>query len=104
MSNLQKWLGIGAIIFVVFYLGAAVITIQSRIVSKEQPTKIEAARAIEAERHLLLPELFLPMGILLTLAGSYLIVRRRNARKYQRLDDKVDEMLEPKPSVPSHAD
>ncbi len=94
MTKLQKWLGIGAIVFVVLYIGAAVITIQSRIDTKEGPTTIESARAIEEERHLLIPELFLPMGILLTLAVSYLIVKRRNARTYQRLDDEADDTVE----------
>jgi hypothetical protein len=45
---------------------------------------------MEQERHLLLPELLLPMGILLTLAGCYLLVRRRNQKSYQRLDDEVE--------------
>ena len=94
MTKLQKWLGVGSIVFVVLYIGAAVLTIQSRIDSKERPTAIESARAIEEERHLLLPELFLPMGILLTLAVSYLVVKRRNARTYQRLDDEVEDTME----------
>jgi hypothetical protein len=38
-----------------------------------------------------LPELLLPMAILLALAGSYLIVRRRNERLYEKLDDDIDE-------------
>ena len=46
---------------------------------------------MEQERHLMLPELLLPMGILLTLAGCYLLVRRRNQKTYQRLDDDVEE-------------
>ena len=57
----------------------------------ERLTAIESSKAIEAERHLVLPELLLPMGILLTLAASYLIVKRRNARNYDRLDDDIDE-------------
>ena len=92
MTKLQKWLGIGSIVFVIVYLGAAVITIQSRIDAKQQPAAIEAARDIEQERHLLLPELLLPMGILLALSVSYLIVKRRNAKAYQRLDDEVDDI------------
>lgn len=100
MNKLQRWLGIGAILFVVLYLGAAVITIQSRMDAKARPAQIEAARAIEAERHLLLPELFLPMGILLTLAVSYLVVKRRSARTYQRLDEGTDEIVDQKPFSP----
>jgi len=92
MTKLQKWLGVGAIVFVFIYLGAAVITIQSRVESKERPTAIETAHDIEEERHLLLPELFLPMGILLVLAVSYLVVKRRNIKTYERLDDESEEI------------
>jgi hypothetical protein len=91
MNKLQTWLGIGTIVFVLVYLGAIVITVQSRIEERDRATAIESSRGIEAERHLILPELFLPMGILLALAGSYLIVKRRNARTYERLDDDLEE-------------
>ena len=91
MNKLQRWLGIGTIVFVLVYLGAIVITMQSRIQESERTTTIESSRAVEAERHLVLPELLLPMGILLTLAASYLIVKRRNAKNYDRLDDDIDE-------------
>jgi len=91
MNRLQKVLGIGAVVFVFVYIGAVVITVQSRIDSKERPAVIEAPRTIEKERHLLLPELLLPMGILLALAASYLIVKRRNAKVYDNLDDDIDE-------------
>jgi len=90
MNKLQKWLGIATIVFVLIYLGAIVITVQSRIEERERATVIESARPIEAERHLILPELLLPMGILLTLAVSYLIVKRRNIKNYERLDDDVE--------------
>jgi uncharacterized membrane protein affecting hemolysin expression len=46
---------------------------------------------MEQERHLMLPELMLPMAILLTLAGCYLLVRRRNQKTYQHLDDDIEE-------------
>ena len=90
-KKLQRWLGIGAILFVLVYMGAVFLTLQSRIHDDARPTVIESARAMEQERHLILPELLLPMGILLTLAGCYLLVRRRNQKTYQRLDDEVDE-------------
>ncbi|MBN1932453.1 MAG: hypothetical protein JW786_12690 [Desulfobacterales bacterium] len=91
MNKLQKFLGIGAIIFVVIYLGAVVITVQSRTRIKDRTTTIESTRAVEEERHLMLPELLLPMGILFTLAVSYLIVKRRNRKKYMQLDKDIDE-------------
>jgi hypothetical protein len=102
MTKLQKWLGIGSIVFVFIYLGAAVITIQSRIDAKQGPAVLEAARDIEQERHLLLPELLLPMGILLTLSISYLVVKRRNAKAYQRLDDEIEDIEAPDKPIAEH--
>ncbi len=90
-KKLQRWLGIGAIVFVVIYIGAVVLTVQSRMRDYERPTVVEAAKAREQERHLMLPELLLPMAILLALAGSYLVVRRRNQKAYDRLDDDLEE-------------
>lgn len=97
-KKLQRWLGIGAILFVLVYMGAAFFTLQSRLNDEARPTVIESARAMEQERHLMLPELLLPMGILLTLAGCYLIVRRRNQKNYQRLDDDVEDGGDDSPS------
>lgn len=90
-KKIQRWLGIGAILFVLVYIGAVYYTIHSRGHGEARSTIIESARAMEQERHLMLPELLLPMGILFTLAGCYLIVRRRNQKNYQRLDDDVEE-------------
>ncbi len=96
-KNLQRWLGIGAIVFVIIYIGAVVLTVQSRMRDHERPTAIESTQVREQERHLMLPELLLPMAILLALAGSYLVVRRRNQRIYERLDDDIDEANEEHP-------
>ena len=91
MSKLQRWLGIGSMLFVMIYLGAILVTIKSQIDVQDRPAVIESTRADEAEKHLAIPELLLPMGILFALAASYLVVRRRNARNYDRLDDDIDE-------------
>ena len=90
-KKLQRWLGIAVILFVLVYMGAIFLTIQSHLRDEVRPTVIESARAMEQERHLMLPELLLPMGILLTLAGCYLFVRRRNLKAYERLDDDLEE-------------
>ena len=91
MQALQRWLGIGAFVFVFIYLGAIVFTMTSQTEVEDQATIIESTRASKAERHLAIPELLLPMGILFTLAACFLIVKRRNARDYNRLDDDIDE-------------
>ena len=101
-KKLQRWLGIGAIVFVIIYIGAVILTVQSRMQDQERPTVIESTQVREQERHLMLPELLLPMAILLTLAGSYLVVRRRNQKIYERLDDDVDETSEEDPYKDQH--
>ncbi len=93
-KKLQRWIGIGAIVFVIIYIGAVVLTVQSRMGDHERPTVIESAKVREQERHLMLPELLLPMAILLALAGSYLVVRRRNQKAYERLDDDLEDSIE----------
>jgi hypothetical protein len=89
MTKIQKWLSIAAICFVTIYLGAIAITLQSRTRENLKPTAIESTQGVKEEKHLILPELFLPMIIILTLAGSFLVVKRRNAKNYQRLDDDI---------------
>jgi len=101
-KKLQRWLGIGAIVFVIIYIGAVVLTVQSRMRDHELPTAIESAKVREQERHLMLPELLLPMAILLALAGSYLVVRRRNQRLYEQLDDDVDDSNEEEDNSPTN--
>jgi NADH:ubiquinone oxidoreductase subunit 6 (subunit J) len=90
MKKLQKWLGIATVLFVAVYIGAIMITVKSQISVKDRQQIIEPAREYEEEKHLILPELFLPMGILLALACCYLIVRKRNTKKYDHLDDDMD--------------
>ena len=70
MSRFEKKLCVLAIVFVVIYLGAIGITIQTRISSKENITRLESARPGPGEGQLMLAELFLPMMILLTIRGE----------------------------------
>lgn len=89
-STLQKWLGVGAILFVVIYIGAVALTLRARLDTADRPAVIASAAHREQERHLVLPQLLLPMGIVFVLAVSYLLVRRRSLSKYRRLDDGPD--------------
>lgn len=92
--QMQKWVGAGTIVFVIIYLGAIVITIKSRTDEKIRTETIESARYLKEESHLILPELLLPMGILFCLSASYLIIRRRNEKKYDQLDDDIEDLFE----------
>ena len=87
MSNFEKKLCIFAIVFVTIYLGAVVITIQSRINAKEAVTRLESAKPGPGEGQIMLAELFLPMMILLTVTVSFIIVRKKRAKDITVLED-----------------
>ena len=87
MTKFEKRLCIVALVFVVVYLGAAAVTIHSRISNTEKIERIGAAQVTPAQGHLLMAELFLPMVILLTLTICFIIIRKQRAKKLQQLDE-----------------
>jgi hypothetical protein len=86
MTPLEKRLGIGAIVFVLIYLAAAGMTLHSRISRPEHPVRIESAGPPPGESHLMMAQLLLPMLIVLTVAVSFLIVRKKRAEKLISLE------------------
>lgn len=92
MSKFEKKLCVLAIVFVVIYLGAIGITIQTRISSKENITRLESARPGPGEGQLMLAELFLPMMILLTVTVCFIIVRKKRAKDIFKLEDNKKEV------------
>jgi hypothetical protein len=95
MSKFEKRLVILALVFVVIYLGAAIVTIHTRINKADRIERIESTNIGPAEGQLLMVELFLPMAILLTLTVCFIIVRKQRAKKMLQLDDPVEEFEEP---------
>ena len=93
MTKFEKRLSIVALIFVIVYLGAAIITIHSRISNEERIQRIDTAEITPAEGHLLIAELFLPMLILATLTICFIIIRKQRAKKLRQLDE-LDEGLD----------
>lgn len=87
MTKFEKRLCIVALIFVVVYLSAAVITIHSRISNEEKIERIGTAEITRAEGQLLIAELFLPMLILATLTICFIIIRKQRAKKMRQLDE-----------------
>jgi hypothetical protein len=93
MSKLEKKIILVAIIFVAVYLGAIVLTLQSRRAAYEKTTRIESAVAVpEEEAPLMLAELLLPMAVLSTLAICFILAKRRRIRLYRKLDDTDDDL------------
>ena len=91
MSRIEKRLCAVALVFVIVYLGAAVLTIQSRIEKKDEVARIESAGAAPDEGHLMMAELFLPMLILFTVTVCFIIVKKKREKTRQLLDRPNDE-------------
>ncbi len=95
MSKMEKRLCVLAVVFVVIYLGAAALTLHSRSgEKKEVQQKFESVAPAKAEGRLAMVELFLPMLVLLTIAISYAIVKKKRARQIVALEKSEDEIEE----------
>lgn len=91
LSKFEKRLSIIALVFVALYLGAAALTIHSRITKGDKIERLESEEFTPAERQLLLVELFLPMLIVFALTVCFIVVRKQRAKKYIKLDESEDE-------------
>jgi septation ring formation regulator EzrA len=98
MTRFEKRLVIVALIFVVVYLGAAAVTINTRIHKEDRIERLESTKISPSEGRLLMAELFLPMAILLTLTVCFIVVRKQRARKMMELEDSDDEFEFPEES------
>ena len=91
MSKNEKRLIVAALVFVAIYLGAAAITIHTRITKEDRIERFESPGLSPAEGQLLIAELFLPFMILLTLAICFIIVRKQRLRKLAEMEREEDE-------------
>ena len=91
MSKFEKKLCVLAIVFVAIYLGAAGITIHSRVSDGDKTTRIVSAEPDPAEGNLMLAELFLPMLILLTVTICFIVVRKKRSKAKLLLEESEDE-------------
>ncbi len=87
MSKFEKRLCILAVVFVTIYVGAIISTIQSRMEEREKATVIEPAGLKPEERGFALAELLLPMLVLGTLAVTFIVAKKKRAKKYETLED-----------------
>ncbi len=86
MSKNEKRLIVASLVFVAIYLGAAAITIHTRITEEDRIERLESPGLSPAEGQLLIAELFLPFMILLTLAICFIIVRKQRLRKLAEME------------------
>ncbi len=91
MSKFEKRLAIFALVFVVIYLGAAIITINTRFNQEDRIERLESSKISPTEGRLLMAQLFLPMVILFTLAVCFIFVRKQRAKKMLQLDEPDEE-------------
>ena len=92
MTKLEKRLILFAIVFVVIYLGAAVLTLYSRYGGDEiAPLRYESEVPTRAEARLGMAELLPPMLVLLTLALTYAVVKKKRAAQMAQLEQSEEE-------------
>ena len=92
MSKLEKRLILFAIVFVVIYLGAAVVTLHKRFGETETaPLRYESEVPTRAEGRLGMVELLLPMLVLLTLAITYSVVKKKRIEQLAEMEDSEDD-------------
>ena len=94
LSRFEKKLSIVALVFVVIYLGAAALTIQSNYSEDDAIPQLESPDLTPAEGRLMMVELFLPMLIVLVLTVCFIVVRITRAKRYEKLDDPIDDIEE----------
>ena len=93
MSKFEKRLILFAIVFVVIYLGAAVITLHNRFAGTETASlRYESEVPTRAEGRLGMAQLLLPMLVMLTLAVTYAAVKKKRDKQMARLEDSEDEL------------
>ncbi len=86
MSKIEKKLIVAALVFVAIYLGAAAVTIHTRITKEDRVERLESPDLSPAEGQLLIAELFLPFMILLTLAICFIIARKQRIKKLVEME------------------
>ena len=86
MSKIEKRLIVAAIVFVAIYLGAAALTIHTRITEGDRIERLESPDLSPAEGQLLIAELFLPFMILLALAVSFIVARKQRIKKLREME------------------
>ena len=86
MNKFEKRIFGVAIIFIVIYLGAIIVSINSKPDNKKIDSKIESVQIKSGEETFVLAELFLPMVIISVMALSFILIRKKNARTIKMMD------------------
>lgn len=95
MSRFEKRLIVFAIVFVVVYLGAIALTLQTRVQGKQEVTRLESELPGPGEGRLLLAELLLPMLILLTISICFIVAKKKRAKDELAMEEAERRMIPP---------
>lgn len=87
MNSFEKKICLAAVIFIIIYLGAIIVSVTSESHKKVKDTKIESVYLDSDEATFMLAELLLPMVIIATLTICFVIVKKTRARARRMLDD-----------------
>jgi hypothetical protein len=100
MRRIEKRVCIASLIFVAIYLGAIIMTLNSRTENPSTEPKLESAELDAATRHVVLAEVLPPMLVLLTLTICFVLVRKKQqlARlRMEALEEKDISEIDPDP-------
>ena len=95
MSKFEKRLCIFAVVFVVIYIAAMVITVHSRVSNPEKITRIESVDPGEGEGQMMLAELFLPMAIFFTVTVCFIMVKNKRSKVIFEAEESEEEYPQP---------
>lgn len=94
MNKFEKKVFIAALIFVIVYLGAIILSINSKTDRKDITTKIESVQIKPEERTFVLAELLLPVAIIFIMAICFILIKKKNARTIIMSDEEEDEDID----------
>ena len=94
MNKFEKKVFIAALIFVIIYVGAIILSINSKTDKKVVTTKIESVQIKAEERTFVLAELLLPVVIIFIMAICFVLIKKKNARTIIMSDEEEDEEMD----------
>ena len=94
MNKFEKKVFIAALIFVIIYVGAIILSINSKTDKKVVTTKIESVQIKAEERTFVLAELLLPVVIIFIMAICFILIKKKNARTIIMSDEEEDEEID----------
>ena len=100
MRTIEKRLCVASLLFVAIYIGAIVLTLNTRTENPPAELKLESAELDAATRPMVLAEVLPPMLVLLTLTICFVLVRKKQKLARLRMDALEEEGTSERDSGP----